>query len=144
MFSLIISIVTAYIVFIILYYVLTVIGKWKVFEKLGEPGWKSLIPFYSDFILYRASWNTTAFFAAVAATVVMVLTASEDASAMVSMVSNLCSVIACITVMMFCIKLSRAFGRGYLFAFGLFFLNPLFMMILGFGQSRYYGNSTCR
>ena len=135
---------TAYIIFVIMYYVLTVIGKWRVFEKLGEPGWKSLIPLYSDFILYRASWNTTAFFAAVAASIVMVLTNSEDASSAVSLLSSVCSMIACVNIMHFCIKLSRSFGHGYLFAFGLFFLNPLFMMILGFGQSRYYGNSTYR
>ena len=96
MLSFIISMATAYIIFVIMYYVLTVIGKWRVFEKLGEPGWKSLIPLYSDFILYRASWNTTAFFAAVAASIVMVLTNSEDASSAVSLLSSVCSMIACV------------------------------------------------
>lgn len=32
---------------------LSVIGSWLVFEKAGEKGWKAMIPFYSDFILFK-------------------------------------------------------------------------------------------
>ena len=32
-------------------YVLLIIGMWKVFEKAGVAGWKSLIPFYNIFVL---------------------------------------------------------------------------------------------
>ncbi len=36
-------------------------------------------------------------------------------------------------------KQSVAFGQGIGFTIGLFFLNPIFNMILAFGQYRYYG-----
>ncbi len=32
---------------------LSIIGSWLVFEKAGEKGWKAMIPFYSDFILFK-------------------------------------------------------------------------------------------
>ena len=40
---------------------------------------------------------------------------------------------------MYSVKLARAFGRGTGFAIGLIFLPPIFMLILGFGDDRYYG-----
>ena len=27
--------------------VLTIVAKWKVFRKAGEPGWAAIIPFYN-------------------------------------------------------------------------------------------------
>ena len=36
-------------------------------------------------------------------------------------------------------KLSKAFGHGVGFTLGLMFLNPIFMMILGFGSDQYQG-----
>lgn len=33
--------------------IVTLVGKWKVYAKLGMPGWYSLIPVYSDCKLYE-------------------------------------------------------------------------------------------
>lgn len=33
--------------------IVTLVGKWKVYAKLGMPGWYSLIPIYSDCKLYE-------------------------------------------------------------------------------------------
>jgi hypothetical protein len=40
------------------------------------------------------------------------------------------------------VALGKAFGRGYLFYFGLVFLFPLFILILGVGSSRFVGKIT--
>ena len=34
-------------------FVLSLIGKYFIFEKMGTPGWKSLIPIYGDYLLFR-------------------------------------------------------------------------------------------
>jgi hypothetical protein len=44
-----------------------------------------------------------------------------------------------IILIMQSIRLSRAFGRGSGFAVGLFFLQPIFCIILGFGEAQYIG-----
>ena len=31
--------------------IVTLVGKWKVYAKLGMPGWYSLIPVFSDYKL---------------------------------------------------------------------------------------------
>lgn len=33
--------------------IVTLVSKWKVYAKLGKPGWYSLIPIYSDRKLYE-------------------------------------------------------------------------------------------
>lgn len=33
--------------------IVTLVSKWKVYAKLGMPGWYSLIPIYSDCKLYE-------------------------------------------------------------------------------------------
>ncbi len=52
---------------------------------------------------------------------------------------SLIRIIAGIISIMYSVKLARAFGRGTLFAVGLIFLQPIFMLILGLGDDRYYG-----
>ena len=36
-------------------------------------------------------------------------------------------------------KLAKAFGKGTGFGFGLLFLNTIFILILGFGDTKYVG-----
>ncbi|MCD8169035.1 MAG: DUF5684 domain-containing protein, partial [Clostridiales bacterium] len=38
--------------------------------KAGEAGWKSLIPFYNSYILYKLTWNTMMFWIAFVGTIV--------------------------------------------------------------------------
>lgn len=42
---------TAFVVLCLLYFFLSHIGIYRIFEKLGIPGWKSLVPFYSAWIM---------------------------------------------------------------------------------------------
>lgn len=37
--------------------VLVIIAFWKIFEKMGEPGWKSIIPFYNTWVLFEHTVN---------------------------------------------------------------------------------------
>ena len=60
-------------------------------------------------------------------------------STMLLMIVSLIRIITGIIGIMYSVKLARAFGRGIGFAIGLIFLQPIFMLILGFGSDRYYG-----
>ena len=90
------SMITQYLGFMTVIYVLLIIAMWKIFTKAGKPGWASIIPVVNF----------------VVAIVFSIMQAS---------------------------RLSKAFGKGTGFAFGLFFLNPIFLLILGFGDSKYIG-----
>ena len=47
---------TLYIGGILIWYLLLALGRWQMFEKIGQPGWKGFIPFYSDYMLYGSCW----------------------------------------------------------------------------------------
>ena len=38
---------------VLAWYVLLVVGFWRVFKKAGQPGWAALIPVYNFFVFYK-------------------------------------------------------------------------------------------
>ena len=95
--------------------VIMIIGMWKVFEKAGREGWKSLIPFYNMYVLTEISGQNGWLF-------------------LLCLIPGVGSLIWSIMVS---IKLAPAFGKETAFAVGLILLAPIFYMILGFGNAKY-------
>ena len=48
-------------VFALIWIFLQIGAYCKIFEKAGESGWKSLVPFYSTYIQYKFTWSTQYF-----------------------------------------------------------------------------------
>lgn len=105
-----------YVVIAIAISVVFLIGEWKTFEKAGEHGWASIIPFYNTYVLFKISWGQGWLFLLLLIPIV-----------------NL--VIMIITM----VKLGQAFGKSGGFNIGLVLLSSIFICILGFGESRYVG-----
>ena len=122
------------------WWILDVIGKWFMFVKMGEAGWKSIIPIYSDYIIFKNVWRPIYFIALVLVSIIGAYlgqsTNGETGNYLITLLQCASFVIAFLEN----IKLSRSFGHGYLFGLGLLIFNPLFTMILGFGSSVYLGN----
>lgn len=127
----------------IIWYILQVIANWKIFTKAGEAGWKSIIPFYNSYILFKISWKTLYFWILLALAVIsgIISTAAPDSTvgAVIAIVIAIVSFVIGIIQMN---KLSKAFGHGAGFTVGLVLLNPIFMLILGLGSSQYVGNTS--
>ena len=43
---------------ILAFFVLNIVAGWKIFEKAGQPGWASIVPFYNSYIRYKSSGAT--------------------------------------------------------------------------------------
>ncbi|NZA37286.1 DUF5684 domain-containing protein [Eubacterium callanderi] len=71
------------------WYVFILVAGWKLFEKAGEPGWKSLIPIYGSYILYKISWKTSMFWVYLACVVVGGFMGASENGALVSISSLL-------------------------------------------------------
>ena len=93
-----------------------IIAMWKIFEKAGEAGWKSLIPFYNLYILFQLAWGNGLLF--------------------------LLMLIPCVNIVVGLIldwKICKAYGQGVgMFILMLFFPN-IAWLILGFGSAQYIG-----
>ena len=123
-------------------FVLYIIGLWKVFNKMGEKGWISLIPVYNFYVLYKRSWTGKAFVAvliAVVASILLQMTpAYQNYNIFVDFLLKALNVLVGIIGLIMNIKLAKCFGKGILFGICLFILAPAFLLILGFGSARYY------
>ena len=87
---------------------------WKIFEKAGYSGWKSLIPFYNTYCLFQMTWGN-------------------------GWLMLLCMIpfVNFVVLIMMYHKLSKAFGKGAGFTVGILFLSPIFLAMLAFGDATY-------
>ena len=143
--------------------VLMIVAMWKIFEKAGEPGWASLVPFYNSYELFKISWGNGWYFllSVVPALIYQVvyfflyikligagimgmnrggysysgLFAGKAGLAIVMLLIFIA--MTSVSIITF-IKLAKVFGQGGGFACGLIFLAPVFFCILAFSKSIFY------
>ena len=96
--------------------IVMIVANWKIFTKAGERGWASIVPFYNMYVLFKIAFGNGWFF-----------------------LLCLVPVVNAVIGIMLYFKLSKAFGHGVGFGFGLLFLTPIFFLILAFGSSEYEG-----
>jgi len=96
--------------------VLIIAGQWIVFQKAGQAGWKSLIPFYNMYILMQI--------------------AGKPGWWMFLLLIPLVGLIVYLFAML---SLAKNFGRNEFFGVGLLLLPMIFFPLLAFGGSQYEG-----
>jgi hypothetical protein len=98
--------------------VITIVGKWKVYEKAGKPGWAAIIPVYTWIVMLeivgKPIWWIFLFFIPCVNIVFMIWTIN---------------------------LLSKSYGQTEGFTVGLVLLGFVFYPILGFGNYQYLGPS---
>ena len=92
-----------------------IVATWKIYAKAGEPGWAALIPSYNLYVLFKITWGKGSKFWLL-----------------------LIPIYNIILMIQTYVKLAGVFGKSSGFAAGLIFLAPVFMLILAFGDCRYY------
>lgn len=130
-----------YLILALVWWILQIIANWNIFTKAGEAGWKSLIPIYGDYVSYKIAWQTSYFWLSFILGIVAsyVSSANLNESIFLTVIATLLRIVIAVINIMYCVKLSRAFGHGIGFAIGLILLQPIFLLILGFGSDPYYG-----
>ena len=98
--------------------VLTVVAKWKINTKAGQPGWACLIPIYNLYVELRIAGMSPLWLLTLLA----------------------CGVGYLIPWVICQIKTAERFGQGAGFGIGLIFLNQIFVLILAFGSAQYIGD----
>ncbi len=91
------------------------IGRWKVFEKAGQPGWGALIPVYNLYLLLRVARQPAWW---------LVLYAIPPLSL--------------VPLVLVPLGVARHFGKSSLFGAGLIFFGFAFYPILGFSSAQYW------
>ena len=117
---------------------LNIIGLFKIYQKMGKPGWKGIIPFYNMYGLYDELWDKKYFWGYLLAEVVM-LNPSSPSGLLFSVADLVLAVAMIVVVMKLYIKLAKAFGKGTGFGVLTFFFAPICLAVLGFGSAEYEG-----
>ncbi len=137
---------TLVIVIPIICWVVQAIGKFFVFKKAGKTPWHAFIPVLSDWDLLDLAWSRmVAWF-----WVVMIVISGLFLFGAVNAVFNIkpyihdsltiaCAVSVAVILVINCYQLAKAFGKKFFFALGMFFLFPIFILILGLDSSHYLG-----
>ena len=139
-------------------FVLLIVAMWKLFKKAGEPGWKSLIPIYNTYILFKISgakgWFWALLIISFVGSFISVALSNgqtqmfiDDGAGNLIYNTNISPASAVITIGMsvfelvayivLAAKLSRAFKRGLGTTLGLIFFPNIFTLILAFGSAKY-------
>jgi hypothetical protein len=103
----------------LLFLLLLIASFWKVFEKAGQAGWKSLIPIYNYYVLLQIAgcpgWWLLMFFLPVVNIYFLVVMH---------------------------IRLAEKFGKSALYGFALYLLGFVFFPLLAFGPAVYEGEES--
>lgn len=139
------AVAAIFLVIAVVIWLFIAICRWVIFQKAGEAGWKALIPIYETFVLLRIIrrpqwWGVAIILLSILQGVLAQSIASADGNAsttLISLVTNIVSIILLVLSVRITHGLSRSFGRGVGFTIGLLFLPIIFYPILAFGSATY-------
>lgn len=131
-------------------YILEIIAFWSLFKKANVPGWKSIIPVYNTYTLFKIAWKSKYFWLTLLVSVIYSVAVGlgrvSNLNGVFIIIEGVISVvfglISLLLTFFLCRKTALVYGKGTGFAIGLFFLYPIFILILGLGSSKYVGNKS--
>lgn len=131
------------ILFVVYVILLPFIAAWKLFKKVGIPGWKALIPVYSEYLMFKIVGMPAIISTIVYASYTIINAIVKDITKEPNYLVIIFVLIS-VTYMIFdiikAIKLGKVFGKKKGFIVGLILLGPIFEIILGMGKSKYIGD----
>ena len=139
---------------LLVFYILVVIAFWKIFKKMGEPGWKAIIPFYNVYIIYKRCWKTSMFWVTIiialgagiliSAGGVTLTETGYDTSHITALgyVGAVVEFIAAVMGIMCEYFMYKSFGHGVGWLILSIFFPNIIALVLGFGSSQYIGNGS--
>ena len=137
---------TLVIVIPIICWAVQAVGKFFVFRKAGKTSLHAFIPVLSDWDLLDLAWSRmVAWF-----WMIMLVISGLFLFGVVNAVFNIkpyihdslaiaCVASVAVILVINCYQLAKAFGKKFFFALGMFFLFPIFILILGLDGSEYLG-----
>jgi hypothetical protein len=104
-----------YSLFVLILAVTSIVSFWRVFEKAGDKGWKSLIPLYNTYTLFKVGGYNGWMFLLL-----------------------LIPIVNIVILLLLSLKLAERFGKSTFFAVvALFLFNPIGFWIIGLGDAKY-------
>ena len=114
------------------------IGCFKIFEKANEKGWKSLIPVYNIYLLYKIFWKIKYFIVLLIISFVCIIpTCFIYSQELFELLIFIVMLNLLYHYIILSIRISRSFGKNIFWSLGIIFFPYIFIIILGFNKSKY-------
>ena len=121
----------------LIFWVLEIITGWKVFEKYGEAGWKTLIPIYRNYVEYGKVWIAP--LGLVYGICYAISAAVTNPSGVMATIVIVLGIVASVLDIIFAVKKNKAFGGGVGLLILLLFLPFVGNLVIAFGSAKYQG-----
>lgn len=110
-----------------------IVGNWKIFKKMGMPGWYSIIPYFSDYAQTRGVYGIGWWF--------LIGMASTIAGwiGISGFLLTVINIVVLIYTVKYNIDLALCFGKHWAFGLLLAFVPFVAILMLGFGKDVYKG-----
>jgi len=106
-----------YFLSVIVLFPLEIVAQWKLFVKAGDKGWKTLIPFYSTYTIFKLTTNNPWLY----------------------FVLSLIPCLGPLVVLWGITEFATVFGKNKHYNFYILLHAPIFLSIIAFGKSKYIG-----
>ena len=122
--------------------ILDIVAYWKLFEKAGEPGWKSLIPFYNLFVITKIATGryAAATWIAVLAGIyyILLILVSVTESVILTLIAFLALIPVVVLSCYIYYKFGEAYGKSKGWCVAMIFLNQILIIAMGFDKDVVY------
>lgn len=113
--------------------VFTIVCTWRIYVKMGAPGWAAIVPYYTNWVLCEKVWGNA--LVSLALIIPGVLPYIID-SAVLSLIGSLVSIVVGFITNW---KMYKCFGKSTGFCLLSIFFSPITLAICAFDQSQFIG-----
>lgn len=121
------------VVFLIIigYNILSLIGNFILFGKIGKPRYLGLMPVVNDFVIFKTFWNVKMFFVYLVSYIFYYISSVSNFkfNAEANLILSIGLLAIIITLME---KIRKAFNKNFLWTIGLIVCYPLFIILLAY------------
>ena len=128
-----------YMFVMIICYIVYVIGLFKMFHKMGEPGWKAIIPFVNTYTLTDRTWDAKFFWISMLLMVVTNFLSGFTDNSLLMLLARVAALAMFVLKICGNYKQSQAFGCGIGMTLILIFFPMIGTLLLGYGNYSYIG-----
>lgn len=132
---------TLFLVGSVLWFFISAIGYYKMFQKAGESGWKAFIPYYRSYIFFKLAWNPKSFLIYLVCLLLFQILSGSEALVL-SLVALAGGIVSIVMGIKLDLRVAKSFGKTAGWGVLLYFFPFIVSLILGFGGAEYLGNTT--
>ena len=125
----------------IVWFFVSAIGYYKMFQKTGEAGWKAFIPYYRDYIRFKFAWSVKPFWIFLIGLLVFQALSRSEAI-LPQFIGLAAGIVFIVMYVKLDLRVAKSFGKSTAWGVLLFFFPFIVSLILGFGSAAYSGNTT--